>query len=254
MLLIDADIIAVRAAVVHEPGEDEPEWLVQQHMENACNHADDMVSALSDAFRTRDVILCWSDPSRRYFRHDIYPDYKPDRGEGPSLRKCVRSHLEEGWRSMGIPRMEGDDVMGILATEPGQRAKCVVASADKDMLTVPGITLCRSMALRAGDTPEVVETTHASASRFHMLQTLSGDKCDGIPGLRGYGEPKPGVRSKGLKLLEDPDGIGTDWDRVVAAYEEQGLTEDIAIRNARLLAIRTHYTKDSLWSPRARFT
>ena len=254
MLLIDADIIAVRAACVHEPGEDDPPWLVQDHIDNACNHADDMVSALCDCFHDRDVLLAWSDPLGRYFRHDLYEDYKATRQDRKpiTLRKAVCAHLQETWSGMTIPRMEGDDVLGLIATEPGVRAKVVVASADKDLLTVPGITLCRSMALRAGDRPDIIETTRESASRFHMLQTLSGDKCDNIPGLRGYGEPKGGVMSKGLKLLNDPDGVGEDWDRVVAAYAEQGLSEDIAIRNARLLSIRTYWTKDHLWSPRVR--
>lgn len=256
MLLIDADIIAVRSAVTKNAEAEEYDGLGTDHvLEDACEHAENMLSVIMDHFAITDILLCWSDPSGKYFRHDLYESYKSARKDKAPviLRKAVRGHLEDEYPSVWVPRWEGDDVMGLIATDPTSSGPIIVVSADKDMMTVPGITLCRDMVLHDKDgnfkEPRVHKMSADHANLFHMLQCLTGDACDSVPGLRGYGEVKPGVNGRARKALSDcPDPVSR-WERVVQCYAEQNLSVDIAIRNAQLLAIRHYQTRDDLWHP-----
>jgi DNA polymerase-1 len=70
------------------------------------------------------------------------------------------------------------------------------------------------------------------ADYWHMFQTLTGDAVDGYKGCPGMGP----VGAQ--KLLSDgmamEDGM---WPMVVKAYEKKNLTEEDALRNARLARI-----------------
>lgn len=228
-LLIDADELAIKAAFVHNPNEDtdettlrifDPEWSAA-----ACYIAECMVERLKGYFQTNDVLLCWSDITGRYFRHDLFPEYKSNRkGQRRArYRRAVRAHLLDLYPNKWVQGLEADDVMGIEATTSGG----IIVSGDKDMMTIPDATICRDMSWNEDETtPRIEHTTAETAHRFHMLQTLMGDNTDGIPGLKGVG-PK-----KAAKVLDEADEL---WPAVLERYGE-GETHT-ALLMARLTCI-----------------
>jgi DNA polymerase-1 len=138
------------------------------------------------------------------------------------------------------PTLEGDDVCGILATEP-YKGKRTVASIDKDLANIPG-TLFNPR------TEATHQITEESARIWHLMQTLTGDPTDGYKGCPGIGE------IKAAKLLGEH---GLSWSAVVYAYESKGLTEADALVQARVARILRHtdYNRDTgevtLWCPRS---
>jgi 5'-3' exonuclease len=120
------------------------------------------ITQFMDELKGNRPILCFSDPSRRSFRHDLTDTYKQARKgtRKPLAYAAVRDQLAEEFKTIIKPRLEADDVMGIVATRaPG---KFIIVSGDKDMLSVPGMTF------RLGCMHEITE---AQADRYHMIQT-----------------------------------------------------------------------------------
>jgi len=198
---------------------------------------DSAIKACVLALQADRVRIALSD--KAIFRRDIDPSYKAHRKKTrkPIGLPSLREHLLVHWRGLIVPELEADDVLGIWATDPmyevGNRK--IIVSTDKDMKTIPG-------ELWNPDHPEfgVKNISRESADSFHLTQTLIGDTADGYPGCPTVGpttaarilEPKwDGLDKEGNTLLL------SDWDKVVAAYEKQNLSEDYALVQARLARI-----------------
>lgn len=240
ILLVDGDQYLHRACAATER---DTRWDEENHvlLSNEVEAFDTVVSSLNhimDQFANRDMVLTFSEG--RCFRYDIDPTYKSNRAPArkPLCFYDVRRKLIEAYKSVMLPGLEADDVMGILATKPGPDAKIIIAR-DKDMKTIPG-------KLWDGSTFQVI--TEAGADYFHMYQTLVGDAADGYKGCPGIG-PK-----KAEKLLSAACDISL-WQRVVDAYFLAGCTEEHALTQARLARILRWSDWDSenkkpiLWVP-----
>ena len=245
-LLLDADIIAFKIASVSQKTvqfdpEDEP-----------CVHADDWedvvprihsaLDALKEYLRTDDVIVCLSCPTAENFRLDVLPSYKGKRdySKRPVHLGPIKDYMEANWPSYRRPRLEADDIMGILATSGS--GKKVVVSEDKDLRTIPGWLFNP-----AKDTaPKFI--TVEEADRFHLYQTLVGDTVDCYSGCPGIGPVKA------EHWLGSPE-LGASWGAVEAAYWSKGLTEEDALIQARVARILRASDFDFnkreviLWSP-----
>ena len=185
------------------------------------------------------AIMCFSDYPT--FRHGIYQDYKANRlgKRKPLGLKKIRERVAKEFHSISFDGLEGDDVMGLLAT--GQKYDDpVIVSPDKDMRGVP-------CTLLANDDLELV--TRKKADRHWMIQTLSGDKTDNIEGLVGVGPVTAG------KLLGDAETLEEMWAKVHAAYVKKKKTYADAVLTARLTRILRdgefdHVTGEvKLWEP-----
>ena len=185
------------------------------------------------------IIMCFSDYPT--FRHGIYQDYKANRSgkRKPLGLSAIRERVAKEFHAISFDGLEGDDVMGLLATG-GKYQEPIIVSPDKDMRGVP-------CTLLAGDDLELV--TRKKADRHWMLQTLSGDKTDNIEGLIGVGP----VTAE--KLLGDAQSLEDMWTKVAEAYKKKKKTYSDAILTARLTRIlrdgeydhTTGYVK--LWEP-----
>ncbi|TKK39951.1 hypothetical protein PflCFBP13517_18305 [Pseudomonas fluorescens] len=131
------------------------------------------------------------------FRKEVLPTYKANRkgkrkptGYPAFVEACMQHYGENAFRWDGV---EGDDVCGILMTNPALAGCDVVVSAscDKDFNTVPGMF----MWLTKG---KMMRNSEAQADRYHMYQTLIGDVTDGYSGIPGVG---PVVAEE---FLDDP--------------------------------------------------
>ena len=242
-LLIDADILIFRTAVACERpicwDQESELWTLHVDMKEAKSRVEDEIAFYIQELGGKDVILCFSE--RRTFRHDLYPQYKGNRKDRkPTVFGPLREWAKENWPWECWPKLEADDVMGILSKSHSIPPPKIVVSDDKDMQSIP-CNLYQPMHPERG----VRRITYKDARRHHLLQTLMGDSGDNYPGLPGVG-PK---RAEGI--LKD----GT-WEEVVAAYEAKGLNEEEALLQARLAQILTPQLYDrktgkvSPWKPR----
>lgn len=172
-----------------------------------------------------DIVIALSDPSRKYFRHDILPSYKSNRSTklGPMLVGFIKDKLLEHYTSYIKPSLEGDDILGILATEPKLiKDSTVIVSIDKDLDTIPGDHFNPNKPEKG-----VYTISEEEADTNHLIQTLTGDSADGYMGCPGIGPVK-------AKRLLDKD-LG--WETVVNSYTKAGLTESDALTQARIARI-----------------
>ena len=192
------------------------------------------------------IVWCLSDPKEN-FRKDVLPSYKQNRsavpGAGrPLLFNFIRDWIGDNTESRWEPRLEADDLLGIMATGP---ERAIMVSIDKDLLTIPGI-LCNPKTLKP------TTTDAKTAQRNHFYQTLVGDSVDNYKGCPGIGAVKA------AKLLDKE----CTWEAVVRAFiahysTKLGISKFTAFANAlqqaRVAYILQHddYTNKEirLWVP-----
>lgn len=193
------------------------------------------------------VFLCLSD--RGSFRKDILPTYKANRKSGsrPIRLDALRAAVVEegqGYPVYLIEGLEADDVCGIVSTRFQKEGyEVVIVSPDKDLLSIPGLTL----------TPKGVlsEVTEERADYWHLYQTLIGDTTDNYKGCPGVGPKKAEALLEAVALFKGEDV----WDFIVSAFEQQGQSEEEALTQARVARILRASDWDSekkeviLWHP-----
>lgn len=173
------------------------------------------------------------------FRKRVYPEYKSHRKacRKPCGYKAVKEILASSCIVKEEPELEGDDIIGILHTE-GTYGSSVIVSSDKDLKCIPGWVWNPDK----DEVPAMI--TREDADRNWLMQTLTGDKTDGYPGLEGVG---PVTAAKILKK--------GSWDEVKEAYGNAGFNEEYALTQARCARILRHgeynwTTKEiALWKP-----
>ena len=253
--LIDTEVYLFRAAAACEM---EAEW-APDDWTYICRHGDaqalfpDSIAEILDTVAKATHTLAAMRPVLVFsagvsFRYGVWPTYKANRkktrkpaGYG-KLREWVRKVAPaRGWQVVELPDVEGDDVLGILY-EQGD----VIASTDKDMLTLPGFHF------RNG---EVIEVSRAEADLNFYTQVLTGDASDNYPGCPGFG---PVTAQKKLAGWQEEADL---WREVVncyvlkGSYRDRKQAERYAITQARCARILRPGEYDlatgtvRLWSP-----
>jgi DNA polymerase-1 len=260
-ILLDSDIVAWVASA---SGESRIDWDADGDYHRLANASADkatvteQIRELKETLDADRVILCLSDPSRRYFRHSIYPQYKANRthGQTPLTLNAVKSWLREGageFEAKWKPGLEADDVLGIFASHPSLiPGEKIVVTSDKDLRQIAGLNYnLRSKAL--------THITPFEADWFFYHQVLTGDPVDGFPGCRGIGP------IRGRRILQDAEveAIGRRdpnfpayyWKWIVRAYIYKGQSEADALTQAQVARICRHtdynfQTKEVIpWTP-----
>ena len=218
-LLIDADYIVYKSCAAAEYDID---WgddviMVGSKFSEAYANTKREINRICQNFFDPTVVLFFSDSTN--FRKRVAPDYKGHRNrKKPCGYKRVIHHLHDEYKVIIMPELEADDAMGVYATS---EEDCVICSPDKDMKQIPG---------QLFDMNESVTITKMEGWRWFLIQTLSGDQTDGYSGAPGFG-----VKTSAKFFAEN----GYTWNSVVKAFKQKGLTEDDALRNARLAKILT---------------
>ena len=239
LLLLDTDIFAYQATTSAETEVDlgGDIWSLTMDMQQAKDTFEAAVDGIKARLETNDVLCCMSDHAGN-FRKQVWTGYKSNRRK---TRKPVGyvafcDWVRETYSTASRPMLEADDVMGIIASKPGNEGKVTIVSDDKDMKTIPG-RLYRPMS------DELLEISEADADRYFLTQVLTGDTADGYKGVPGIG-PK-----KAEAIL----GPRPHWGAVEKAYIDAGLTRDDAIQQARLARILRwsdwHEGEPMLWTP-----
>lgn len=245
-LLLDADSFCYSLAFVHQAVF---KWTPELHTykgdfsgAKAAFDAfvDDTLKA-TDCDTVRVALTC----ARSNFRKRVLPEYKASRisKDKPILFKAMRDYLQDEWDATIIPGLEGDDLVSIWATG-AEKGVSVVCSIDKDCKTIPGW-------LYNPNRKSLEHWSTNTAELFFLGQVLTGDKVDGYSGCPGIGP----VRAE--KILREVDGgeLSDYWARIVAEYEKAGLSEAVAIQNARCARLLRYgelvgTTRIKLWHPR----
>ena len=241
-LLIDADITAYQATASAEMEYEWADdiWTLYSDLKQAKEHFDYLVYKLVEDTDIHDYKLCFSDSAN--FRKTLYSDYKGNRkGRKPIGYNELKRWAMEHHPSFSKPTLEADDSLGILATKyPG---KIVIATMDKDLLTIPGLVY----KIKPDGSASMIKVTPEEADYNFLLQTLTGDTTDNYKGC-------PGVGPKRAEELFKKHGAV--WKTVEDAYLKAGLTKEDALLNARMARILRDVDYDFnkeeviLWTPK----
>lgn len=232
-VIIDADITAfqVCASAEVETEWDDDVWTLHSDWNRVRIDFGEAINAIQDITACSGVILAFT--SKANFRKTVYPPYKSNRKKArrPMHLQRVREWARDHWEVHEYDGVEGDDVLGILATTEDTYG---IYSADKDLKTVPAM-------LWSNDEQFFYPQAEPVADWWFMAQTLTGDTTDGYPGCPGIG-PK-----RASDLLGEPGAAPIEelWPRVVKAYEAKGLTEEDALTQARCARI----LRKTDWNP-----
>jgi DNA polymerase-1 len=223
-LLVDAEGFLVPAA---KASEHDIEW-EPDDWQRICRHGD-AIALFQDAMADLMAAIPHFSPAlvlgdRTTFRYGVYPQYKGNRKKEqkvpgwPALVERIEALARScGWMVWRLPNVEADDACGILASR-----RDIIASKDKDLLTIPGYVY------RGG---EIQLQTQMDADLAFYSQTLIGDKSDNYPGC-------PGVGEKGAeKVLAGCSTEAEMWQAVVKAYKKAGKSAAEAIVQARCARI-----------------
>lgn len=250
-LLLDADVPAYQFAA---RGQKEIQWdeddevhVIAPPLELAIDNMLDYINDLKEKLEADRVVLCFSDADRKAnWRLDVLPTYKWQRDPKarPLLHGDMEAALSDAFESYRRPRLEGDDVLGILATNNKViKGRKIIATIDKDLKTIPSRkqrgsdNLLYHMSIKYPQRDRLVRVTEAQADWYWMYQTIIGDTTDGYKGCPGAG-PKKAIDILGAQEEAfDPMGVQYWWPKVVELYESKGFTEEDALTQARVARI-----------------
>lgn len=221
--LLDADIVAYKAAVVHETAIEWEDglWTLHGFLPEAQQYITQYMEDCYDQLGEGEFKLFLTDSHN--WRKDILPTYKSNRsGPRPILLSAIRQWMRDELGAELRPSLEADDLLGITATLAGNN--CVVISEDKDLKTIP-------CTLYNPRTKELVEVSEFEADYYFMTQTLTGDTTDGYSGCVGVGPKKAEAILSGCKTLPEM------WEAVVNAFIKAKLSEEIALQQAQVARI-----------------
>lgn len=145
--------------------------------------------------------------------------YKENRKDSPKPTHYVkiREYLKNNWDAQVSEGCEADDTMGILASTPSED-RHIIASLDKDMDMISGWHYNWRK-------DELWEISQEEADRAFVLQLLTGDATDNIPGLKRVTGK---IATKKIKeWCTEPDTFHEQVDRVKETYMEHA--EDIDV-------------------------
>ena len=237
-LLIDCDFVVYKCCAAAEAEIDfgDDVIVVTSSFKEAYSCVKRELKRIENKFGSFDEMILFFSDSKN-FRKDIQKDYKGHRNrKKPCGYRRVINKLSEDYSVIKMPTLEADDSMGIYSTKfPGN----IIVSPDKDMRQIPGMlwNFEESTLIKPED-----------GAKWHLIQTMAGDNTDGYAGVPGIGV------KRAVALFEEK---GYSWKTVVEAFKEKGLSEDIALENARLARILTNEDYDDekmepiLWNPSA---
>ena len=232
-LLFDADTLVYRYSAGNER---QISWTDEDvsHFadpDTAAFQLDSYVAGLSEKFSARPV-MCLSDPTDNW-RFDLLPSYKLNRADfiRPMAWHFLREHIRRTYKTYEKPRLEGDDVLGILMTSKRIiKGDKVCVSIDKDLKTIPGRHF-------NPDKRSIFKITDEEALYNHLFQTLVGDRVDNYKGCPGIGAKRAQGLLQGAKAEGGPLWYSLAWEWVVEAFERKELTIEDALVQARVSRI-----------------
>ena len=223
-VLVDADSIFFRIAYSN------PKKDLKKMYRKFCREMEANVQGQFDTFDNTWNVF-YAVKGKGNFRKDLYPAYKSKR---PELEEDLKEKLNYIWKysikegAIAADGMEADDLVSIWASESRKNGEdYIICGIDKDLKQIPGNHYNYNK-------KEFSFVDDDQARKNLMIQALTGDNTDGIPGLKGVG-PKTAE-----KLLKDikPSKM---WSKVVSVWQEHGKSKTEAELSLRLLTMLTSF-------------
>ena len=181
------------------------------------------------------MAVCF-DPPGGTFRNRLYPEYKANRPETPTLIVQALEPLSRIVRSMDIPVVmvndyEADDVIGSLARKfSSSQMDVYMVTPDKDYGQLVSEHVFQYKPGKGGGESEVLSQKEvcekygiSSTSQVIDMLAICGDSADNVPGVSGVG---PVGASKLLQKYGSVEGIYEHLTELTAKQQE-------AFRNAQ---------------------
>jgi len=226
-LIIDGDILIYKVACQVEQAIewDEDLWTLHADFKQARDKLADTITYYELTLLAKRIVIALG--SKDSFRKKINPLYKSNRKKTrkPVVYQPLREWVLENYKCYVKPKLEGDDIVGILATGNIIEGDKTVLTNDKDMKTIPGT----HWFLGDDDYTIIDEDT---ANYNHMLQSLTGDVADGYKGCPNIGK----VTAEKI-LTPHKNNYKKMWEAVVDTYKSKGLNSKVALREARMARI-----------------
>ena len=200
LALIDADSIYFRAAYVTKKNNE-----IRKVIDDTMRSIDRNVSSI--LFDNIDFMVAVKGFGN--FRKDLYPDYKKNRKELDAEMKTAlkygHEYMIEKYNAVMSDGMEADDLVSIWAYEAREAEQdYIIVGIDKDLRQIPG----NHYNFKKEEHDFVDDNT---AHLNLMLQCLTGDSTDNIPGIKGIGPKKAATILNGVPMARR-------WDRIRAAW------------------------------------
>ena len=207
--LIDADIVAFRAAAVSNDDD----------TIGACiSRIDFTMELILDTLDTKQY-MGWLTGGNN-FRKILYPEYKANRKykELPRYLNGAKEYLVDKWKIKVTDGWETDDELGIHLTELGERGVC--CSNDKDLKQVPGRHMNFTWIMTSP--AQIFENIDETRGMYNFYsQMLIGDTADNVKGVPGIG-----IKRSRLALSSSDDP--SDWERTVSdLYKQHNLDYEL---------------------------
>lgn len=161
------------------------------------------------------------------YKKDIYPSYKANRKEDPSLgefREFVKLYYED---KIIKDNVEADDLIVMDYEHYIKAHNPVVFSDDKDLRYY-----CKTYC-KINLSEEIVEQDEKEMEQHKIIQFLTGDREDNVQGVYGIGEKKAIIELNKLG--------GITIENVIRVYRNKGIDIDECLKN--LILISPLYSK-----------
>ncbi len=153
------------------------------------------------------------------FRHELFKEYKIERPPMPDDLSPQIPYIKDIVKAFNISALEkqgfeADDVMATLEKKfSTEGLKIYVVTGDKDMMQLvkPGTVIYDQAKSKEYGQGEVIEKFGVGPEKIKDFMGLSGDKSDGIPGVKGIG---PKTATKLLLEFGGLDEIFTNIEQV----------------------------------------
>ncbi|WP_186645073.1 DNA polymerase I [Fluviispira vulneris] len=155
--------------------------------------------------------VCW-DLKEKTFRHEVFPQYKANRGETPPdiipQIILIQNLLKEiGLPSFAIPGFEADDVAATLAKYFEHYGEVYLVTSDKDYMQIINDKISL-FSLKKGDEYDIVNREKVidyfgvPPEQVIEVLALTGDAVDNIPGVKGIGDKTAAKLIQEYKSIE----------------------------------------------------
>ena len=184
------------------------------------------------------------------FRHELYPDYKANRGPMPEEMVAQMPLLAESLEASGIPLLsepgyEADDVMAstAIAAEKAGFDKVLIISKDKDMSQIVNERIHLYHLEKGADgidfgPEQVLEKYGIPPEKIRDYLALMGDASDNVPGVPKVG-PKTAINL--LNDFGDMDQIFANLDKITkkALHDNLANNREQAFLSRELVTLQT---------------
>jgi len=200
-ILIDADSIYFRVVMASQNKKD-----IRQNINHRMKFIKDDCALMSD-----DHELFVAVKGKGNYRFDIDPNYKGHRPElEPKIKEALayaHNYMVEEFNAVRCDGMEADDQVTMWAWECiRNQDPYIVVHIDKDLNMIPGSHY------------NFVKENHYyvdfdEAHLYYMKQCLTGDKADGIAGIKGIGPVKADRAFEGVPFDKRWHKVKDMWGR-----------------------------------------